>query len=121
MIERITLAGNSHTLGANLGVVSAKPTCLILDEIDNFFETNKFSMKKLMNFLFEKRRVLEDEYAVVEQRKLRFKRPILFISEDMYQRGLRPLRSKALVLQLKKDKDLVVKKLKQISEKEVRF
>lgn len=124
LLLRIKTIGNSHTLDENLQNnmnFSSKPVCLILDEIDNFFDTNKNSMQNLLNFFFEKRKVTDEDYEENPQKKkFKFKRPIIFICEDMYLRGLRPLRMKALAIQLSKDKENVIKKIKEIGEKEVK-
>lgn len=126
MENRISVAGNSHTLDEDLNNVSSRPTCLILDEIDIFFDTHKNSMKNLLNFLYEKKPQTDHNSGLFhlrgeqEKPELKFKRPIIFVCEDMYIRGLRPLRAKALLIQLGKEKELVVKKLREICEKEVK-
>lgn len=107
-----------------------RPKCLILDEINNFFEKDPTAVKKLLNFLYKEPKKKkntdgEDDLEMIlkesSEKTLKTQRPIILISGDIYAKGLRELRLQALNFTIHKDPEVVSERLAQICAKEVNF
>ena len=108
---------------------SRKPKCLILDDIEPFFANDLTAMKKLMKFLFKEKQIKKnDEINLdkdfenilnIDKDRIKLKRPLVFVCNDLYGRGLKELRFNAINFQIMKDEDIVVDKVTDICNKEV--
>ena len=135
LIKKINLLAGTFTVGSAFG---GNPTCLILDEVDALFDSDYKAMKKFLGFMYkEKKKSAIDELFEGEEAggdfggkgrvkgegklELRVKRPVIVVCDNLYGRGVRLLRNRALVFQLFKDKEACVERLNQISRQEVSF
>jgi hypothetical protein len=102
--------------------IKKKPTCLILDEIDQFFNNDPRAQWKLLNFLYRNKsqnqieELFSDESKV--NKELATKRPIIMIGENMYGKGLRAFRRGCVVFRVYKNHDIVYKKVSQVCHEE---
>lgn len=101
---------------AKIDKTNSKPTCLILDQIDGFFNDDLKAQWTLLNFLYRTKTSesmeIEDLFKEdqKQQKQLTSKRPIIFIGENVYSYGLKAFRKNALIFRLFKNHDQVCKK-----------
>lgn len=102
--------------------IKKKPTCLILDEIDTFFNGDLRAQWTLINFLYKQKsqnsieELFQDESKAKKQ--LTSRRPIILISENIFGKGLWAFRKNGLIFRIYKNHEMTYKRVSQVCQEE---
>ena len=99
LLQRIESITNTQNITLDKEV--KKPSLLILDEVDGTLEKeNNGAINSLLKYIFtgeKKKPKKEDE----NKNAIQIKRPVIFICNDIYGKGMKELRKRSIVFHFK--------------------